>query len=611
MEAFQKFLPSLQSLADAKMSSIALECSVYSLDQCEILMQLVLQTIIVIVNNNKDSPEKIEQITALLIATRADEVVDALGRMGMLNKLTGINIKITKGGSYFKELMKGGFSKKTQKGGAGCAAPCNANSDCTDTSCPSCLSGQCAPSGVTLYGQTMSPGIQRVGQPLSPNSAVSEAQEKAVIVSDASRYLSQSGQNVADMQKTLLNSADKRLDDANTRLDAANKYLSELLNKKQEQYSAEFDAILAENKKELANLENVEQLGMGVGAVSSAYSGYKFSSHLISGIELLSGSIGSFLYWLLLTAQKPFERIPFITKAIPLFDTRCYVGNPLGDIWPAVVETKETATSFSYKFTNFWGEVKQATGESTCFDSNYLYTRIGECTQSSTTKMDEICKAVPKLDIQSFFGKDIELSCAALGLVLGGLFIFYMIKILRLQTRVGQFNTGKSGSALSLPVEMVKDLGKLTGYATVIGLIVDIVLPSQQRSELIRMVQNSEVKVENKLLKKAEFIAIQENQFTNTQAYLQVEKASTIAQDNYDKLLDKSDNLNDKISDQIFQIANKQSETIAVIVTAAFAPRQNAILALQNEGGEKLKSKSRKPKKRGTRKNRKNSHKRK
>jgi hypothetical protein len=214
-----------------------------------------------------------------------------------------------------------------------------------------------------------------------------------------------------------------------------------------------------------------------------------------------------------------------------------------------------------------------------------------------------------------------------------------MIKILRLQTRVGQFNTGKSGSALSLPVEMVKDLGKLTGYATGLGLIVDIVLPSQQRSELIRMVQNSEVKVENKLLKKAEFIAIQENQFTKSQAYLQVEKASTKAHDNYDKLLVKVENLQNQILEQAMQIVIKQSDTIAVIATTALAPRQNAILPPppppnnasllpppnailppppnailpppQNAGGEKLKSKSRKPKKRGTRKNKKYSYKRK
>ena len=75
MEAFSNFLPSLQALADAKVSCIAMECSVYSLDQCELLMQLVLQTIIALVNKNQDSPDKIEQIKSKkLMFSRGNDV---------------------------------------------------------------------------------------------------------------------------------------------------------------------------------------------------------------------------------------------------------------------------------------------------------------------------------------------------------------------------------------------------------------------------------------------------------------------------------------------------------------------------------------------------------
>ena len=75
MEAFSNFLPLLQSMIDYKTASVALECNAYSIDTCEIIMTLLLQTILTVIDNNKNSPEKIEQITALLIATRVNEAV--------------------------------------------------------------------------------------------------------------------------------------------------------------------------------------------------------------------------------------------------------------------------------------------------------------------------------------------------------------------------------------------------------------------------------------------------------------------------------------------------------------------------------------------------------
>ena len=115
MVDFKDILPNLQCLSDATIAKIAFQFTGYSLEQCEVFMQLLLQNLIAIIYENKNSPEKMEQITALLIMTRVDEVVNTLGNMGVFNRIAGINMDVPKGGSYFQQFMKGGFTKASNK----------------------------------------------------------------------------------------------------------------------------------------------------------------------------------------------------------------------------------------------------------------------------------------------------------------------------------------------------------------------------------------------------------------------------------------------------------------------------------------------------------------
>jgi hypothetical protein len=669
MEAFSNFLPSLQALADAKVSCIAMECSVYSLDQCELLMQLVLQTIIALVNKNQDSPDKIEQITALLIATRADEVVDALGRIGMLNKLAGTNVKITKGGSYFKELMKGGFKKnskqpkKTQKGGASCAEQCVNGTDCTDNMCPLCVSGQCTGNQVVVHQNpiqtvTMSPGIISVGQALNPYpqnapqwTVATQGQINAAMVADTATVVQSLGVNLANMQTGALNAANIHLTAALKSYDTASENLTQSLRDAENRLNVEFDTILAKNKATLQGLTTSENAGAVVGAASGAISGYKFSGNLISGIEGLTGGVGGFFYWLILSAKTLLENVPFASRVIPAFNTRCYASNdPFGKIWPVSVETKETIQSFSYSFKNKWtGTVVKLSAQAECFDSDAIYERIGECVQGKSTKMEDVCVAFPNLNIGKNFSKNIEVTCAALGLVLGGLFLFYMVKILRLQTKLHEFNLGKSGSAWWLLGEGTSDVAKIAKWGTGVGLAADIILPGQERSELVRMVQNSEVKHENTFKTKVEFIRTQIDVFKESETYKLAVTSKATALQTYEQLRRESLQLQTQVISGAMQFATIQTQQITNVAMVALGQQQQIGNFPQGQGqqqignfpqgqgqqqignfpqqgqqqignspppggGKRLKfktRKTRKTKKRGTRKNRKYSYKRK
>ena len=65
MVDFKDILPNLQSLTDAAIANMTFQFTGYSLDQCEIFMQIVIQQLITIIYENKNSPEKMEEITKL------------------------------------------------------------------------------------------------------------------------------------------------------------------------------------------------------------------------------------------------------------------------------------------------------------------------------------------------------------------------------------------------------------------------------------------------------------------------------------------------------------------------------------------------------------------
>ena len=390
-----------------------------------------------------------------------------------------------------------------------------------------------------------------------------------------------------------------------------------------------------------------------VGSATGAISGYRFSSHLIAGIEGLTGGVGGFLYWLLLTAKSLLENIPYVSSIIPAFDTRCYKSNePFGKIWPALVETTETTQVFSYSYKNSFGQITELTNQPTCFDSSTWSVRVGDCVQGTSTKMEKVCQAFPQLDIKGSLnlGNDIEVTCAILGLVLAGLFLFYMIKIFRLQTRLHEFNTGKSGSAFWLLGEGARDAGKIAAWGIGVGLAADIILPSQERSELVRMVQNSEVKHENTFKTKVEFIKTQMDVFKESETYKQTVRAEASALQTYEDLRMESLQLQTQVISGAMQFATVQTQQITNVAMVALGQQQQIGNFPQGQGqqqignfpqgqgqqqmgnfpqgqgqqqignfpppggGKRLKSKTRKTrktKKRRTRKNRKYSYKRK
>lgn len=648
MDKFRQYLPLLQSLIDCKIASVTLEANMYSLNNCEILMTLFLQTIITFVDENKNSPEKLELITAILIATRVDEVVNTLGNMGKLNQLVGANVKILKGGSYFKEMMGGGFSKtnkqskqtkKTQKGGAGCNEQCAASSDCTSADCSECINGTCKPSAQlvsmpsnsnsAITQPNASPGILAFGgQPIIPYNVNSpdfakivESQMSYAVVQDSNKALLANTAQTHNMRLGILNESQKQIQQLYQASQDASRELSELLASRDKEYDNDFNKILEENRKALASLENVEMGSAVTGASLSGYSAYAFVDTTLKGLAAISGGIGSFVFWLLLSAQTLVNKTPFAYVVGQMFDNECYGKNPFGQIWPVYVKTTESQELYSYDWYNpVTGVQQHYTSQSTCPDRVYDPTkwgswgRMGECKQGISTVMATQCQYFPDLlNIQNLFTADRLIVLVIVCVLLGGFFSLYLSKIVTLQTKITRkltfFNT----------------IGRGVQYATGVGAVVDILTPSQQRSELIFMVKNQQIQnpdatIESnvKFLTKEAYKEQQAEKFKKTNIYIKASRKEETTLESYNKIISMSTDLTSQILQSTSQVENATTLAIQNVATAALqGPQQNPQIQnpqgqglIGNSGGKRLKSKTRKYKKRGTRKNKKYSHKR-
>lgn len=641
MDTFTNFFPSLQSLVDLEISNLALEFSCFSLDQCDVYLKLVLQSIIVIINNCKDSPEKLETVTALLISTRADEVVNLLGKMGKLNELVGTNIRITKGGSYFKELMKGGFKNsknKTKRGGKGCNRRCSDDSKCTDSACPVCVNGRCAAqqtldatnipaSGMAVLGPIGQPhGTQQYAQQYSESQYAAVQSDVSVVAKLLTSAAIESVSTVNQTVVATLNSVDARLTQANNQLITTQETMNRLLREHTENVKRDFESIYEKQKSQLKTQERFEAVPAVVGAVIGSVSSYKLAKGLITSVNAITGKGMSFLYWLLLSGgvavNKIADRIPFVDKTVPLFDTQCQEEGPLGKIWATVVPTAQTAATYSYTYKNLWtGSETELSNQVNCMESNSWYKRINECVKNTTPATIIECQKMPNfVDLTELVGNNVEIGAAIFGFILSALMIFYIIRIITLQTKLLEFKTTRAKTIFSGVTGILSDTMKVGTALTGIGAVVQIILPSEERSELVQLVRSNQIRYEGNLVTMVEYGKSQGELYKSDPAYAQLVEQQKQQEAQKASLQQEASSLTKTNIEMAVSVSKQTADLIAQIANGAFGAIQNQSRQIgspqgqnnnlgPNLGGKKTKKNKRRTKR--TKKNKKYTKKRK
>ena len=540
----------LQSNIDMLISSLIMEFSYFSLDQCETNLTLLLQTIIVLITKCKEnnSPEQMEIIAALLTLSRADEAVEILGKLGLLNSLAGLNIQSTKGGSYFQQFMKGGFKKsksKKQRGGTkGCGEPCSGSSECSgDPNCPKCIAGKCnskalSSSTSSIMGPVVhAPIPYRVGseefqEQFAKDLLESSKSDVLKIMEIASGSFSEQSSTLNNIITSTLNTTVQLEKEANMGQIAAEAQVLEREREISARTEQEFRTKLASQKADLRSRERMERIPAAISSVVSGYASYKFAETAVTAINQLTGNGGSFLWWLALTGGELIKGavsyIPFISRIEtlePLMQpSECYSTNPFGNLWATrVVDTAATAASVVYDYTykNALGNEYTLTSMKTCLTDNYVYKLVGECAKREITTMKTICELVPRFDIRSMMGSSIETGATILAVTLSALVTLYLIKIITLQTKLFDFKAFKSKGNKKLRDvigDMVSDFSKTAATATGVGAFIFIGIPSTERSNLIIAVRDSKVVVGDNLLTMAQFILQESKIYEETSA---------------------------------------------------------------------------------------------
>jgi hypothetical protein len=587
MDTFSNFFPSLQSLVDLEISNLALEFSCFSLDQCDVYLKLVLQSIIVIINNCKDSPKKLETVTALLIATRADEVVNLLGKIGKLDELVGINIRITKGGSYFNELMKGGLKEsknKTKRGGKGCKRSCSEDSMCTDANCPSCVDGKCAAAAVPSSG-TSAVVLGPIGQPPGTPLYLQQytASQYAAVQSDVSvvaKLLTSAAiESAATTNQAViatLNSVDTRLTQANSQVVATQEAMNALLREHTNSVKTEFESIYEKQKLQLTTQERTEAVPAAVGAVLGGTVSYKLAKGLMTSVNAITGKGMSFLYWLLLSGgvavNKIADKIPFTNKSEALFDTQCQEGGPIGKIWATVVPTAQTAITYSYKYKNIWtGSETDLSHQPECMVDNSWYEKIGKCAESTTATTITECQKMPNFfDLTDLFGNNIEIGSAILGFILSAIMVFYFIRIITLQTKLLEFKTTKAKSLFSGITGILSDTMKVGATLTGVGAAIQIILPSEERSELVELVRSNQIRYEGNLVTMVEYGKAQGELYKSDPAYAQLVEQKQQQQAQVTSLQQEASSLTRTNIEMAANVSKQTANLVAQIAFGAF-----------------------------------------
>lgn len=496
-------------------------------ETAEILIIHIVQVLYQTVSVNQDKIHEIKELSQLM------------GLPFILNQLDLESILKMKSGAALPELLGGAkrmtpaqfikamglktYKKSTskrrksrQRGGAGCNEFCGDNADCNDANCPRCSSKRCVSESMLDRSDDMEvvPSENRgiVGAVLrqSTNPEVidlalraSIAREALVIFQHQSHAAIEERANMTkqadDRFNKALNRADSNVVAANEALNRLNLELAVMVKKASDDHDAEFTTILNKLKNELQSLQRKEMASGALGA----FTGITVIKFFAKTVDNVAGGMYTLTYWLLLAAQKGLDSIPFVSRVIPqLLDARCLT-SPLPSIWngaifPTLVQSTNTVTTYDYTFNALYGESKYF-NQASCPESPW-YGTVSDCIARTGAELIPTCSVAGI----SIFSANSELLYFLIiaGSLLGGLVLYLFYRMATLQTPVTQYeflNAKKKRrgtdwlAPIRTPVNVVKDTAKATIVATGVGALSMAFLDSVDRSELKSNVANEEI----------------------------------------------------------------------------------------------------------------------
>ena len=300
-----------------------------------------------------------------------------------------------------------------------------------------------------------------------------------------------------------LNSASHQKDRVEERLSLLKKELSEMVNAKSKADDAEFNALLSRLEKELNSLVRKERTAGAVGAVAGV-AAVKLCARLL---DKTASGLYTFIYWILLAGQSVLRYVPLVSQVVSgTFDTQCF-GSPLpspfdGAIFPRLVQTNNTATTYDYTWYNHIRGTEKYLGQSDCPPDGWIGYKVGDCVAKNGFELITTCTTAGIQFFNSGVDVDVTILTMILGSVIGALFFYLTYRICTLQTPVFQLATlgnkkRRRGTdwlgPLRLPGNMLKDTLKVSFWATLAGAYVDAMFNSTDRQQLKANVDNEEV----------------------------------------------------------------------------------------------------------------------